>query len=79
MGTTLSYGNGRRLDDSKSLGELSFQVNLNIYTHMHNHVCINFIKLIFFFILDNVDWRLLGCGNLLEEKLLMHEVAMLLF
>nr|XP_023876865.1 histone deacetylase complex subunit SAP18-like isoform X1 [Quercus suber]XP_023876866.1 histone deacetylase complex subunit SAP18-like isoform X2 [Quercus suber] len=26
VGTTLSYGNGRRLDDSKSLGELSFQI-----------------------------------------------------
>lgn len=24
---THAYGNGRRVDDSKSLGELSFQVN----------------------------------------------------
>lgn len=27
VGMTHSYGNGRRLDDSKALGELDFQVN----------------------------------------------------
>ncbi|XVF79942.1 hypothetical protein PTKIN_Ptkin15bG0030700 [Pterospermum kingtungense] len=26
VGTTFSYGNGRRLDDSKTLGELSFEI-----------------------------------------------------
>lgn len=28
VGMTHSYGNGRRLDDSKALGELDFQVKL---------------------------------------------------
>lgn len=67
---THSYGNGRRLDDSKSLGELSFQVKYNtqncilihgmyIKFNMDELTCFDF---------EYVDWRLLRCGNLVEEK-----------
>ena len=75
-GMTHAHGNiGRRLDDSKSLNELKFQVNEIIY-----RCYLNAFQVYYFCILSSifqvwpdilfwlcVDWRLFGCGNPIEE------------
>lgn len=70
VGMTHSYGNGRRLDDSKALAELNFEVN---------HIFIPTVILrysmqtcLFHICFPVVEWRLLGCRNLVEGKMVNH-------
>lgn len=47
-GMTQSFGNGRRLDDGKALGELDFQVQDKISSfqlHPHNMILLRFLVL----------------------------------
>lgn len=80
-GMTHAYGNvggnmGRRLDDSKSLNELKFQVNEILYQRYWNAFDVQYFPTSSFILFggdltsshfDYVDWRLFGCGSSIEE------------
>lgn len=65
VGKTFSFGNGR-LDDGKALAELGFQVRGLCFYYLYINQ--SYIPFQFLTRLFCVDWRLLGCGDIVKKS-----------